>query len=76
VHIVAKRGDSVYLRFLLQPAPTPICKTTDGNSPMMIAANAGTSRASRVLLTYKANVNLRNAKGGNSADPRGPASQP
>lgn len=63
LHIVAKRGDSVYLRFLLQRGANANLLDRDGNSAMMDAVGSGYVEGVQILLTYKANVNLRNSKG-------------
>jgi ankyrin repeat protein len=63
LHIVVKRGDAVYLRFLLQREANPNILDGQGNSPMMLAVNTGFVEGVQILLTYKANVNQRNAQG-------------
>lgn len=63
LHIVVRRGDTTYLRFLLQRDANPNLQDKDGNSPMMLATNLGFDEGVRILITYKANVNLRNDRG-------------
>jgi len=63
LHIVAKRGDAVYLRFLLQKQANPNLQDGRGNTPLIVAVNAGFVEAIKILVLYKANVNMGNASG-------------
>jgi ankyrin repeat protein len=63
LHIVARRGDATYLRFLLQKGANPNIQDDKGNTPMLVAATAGYLEGVTILATYKANVNLGNASG-------------
>lgn len=66
LHIIVRKGDeqsAVYLRFLLQHDANPDLPDRDGNTPMMVAINSGYAEGVKILLTYKAKVNQRNAKG-------------
>ncbi|MBO9714755.1 ankyrin repeat domain-containing protein [Sphingomonas sp.] len=63
LHIVAKKGSTVYLRFLLQRDANPNIQDNQGNTPMMVAVNHDYVEGVQILITYKANVNLRNSKG-------------
>jgi ankyrin repeat protein len=63
LHIVVKRGDGTYLRFLLAKGADPNLRDAKGNSPLMIAASEGEIDLMQVLLTAKANVNLANSSG-------------
>lgn len=63
LHIVVKRGDATYLRFLLARGADPNLKDGKGNTPMMVAANIGEVGMIEILVTAKANVNLANSSG-------------
>lgn len=63
LHIVAKNGDPVYLRYLIQKGANPNIQDGAGNSPMMIAVNNGWDEGVGILITYHANVNLPNNSG-------------
>lgn len=63
LHIIAQKGDAVYLRFLIQKGANPNLQDGAGNSPMMIAVNSGFDEGVSILITYKANVNLTNNSG-------------
>lgn len=63
LHIVTRRGDTVYMRFFLQRQANPNSQDGRGNTAMMLAANVGFIEGVRMLITYKANVNLGNSSG-------------
>jgi uncharacterized protein len=63
LHIIAKHGDPVYLRYLIQKGANPNIQDGEGNSPMMIAVNNGWDEGVEILITYHANVNLANNSG-------------
>jgi ankyrin repeat protein len=63
LHIIARNGDAVYLRYLIQKGANPNIQDAAGNSPMMIAVNSGFEDGVRILITYRANVNLPNNSG-------------
>ena len=63
LHIVAKNGDAVYLRFLIQKGANPNIQDGTGNTPMMIAIASGFDEGVSILITYHANVNLANNSG-------------
>jgi ankyrin repeat protein len=63
LHIVAKNGDPVYMRYLIQKGANPNIQDANGNSPMMIAVNSGFDEGVGILITYHANVNLPNNSG-------------
>lgn len=63
LHIVAKNGDPVYLRYLIQKGGNPNIQDATGNTPMMIAVNSGFDEGVGILITYHANVNLPNNSG-------------
>lgn len=63
LHIVIKRGDSLYLRYLLTKGADPNLRDGKGNTPMMLAIDGGENGLVDVLLAWKANPNLGNAAG-------------
>jgi len=63
LHIVAKRGDETYLRFLLQKGADPNLKDGRGNTPLLLAVNGGHADLIPVLVAGRANVNLANGAG-------------
>jgi len=63
LHIVARRGDETYLRFLLQKGADPNLKDGRGNTPLLIAVNAGHESLIPILTAARANVNLGNGAG-------------
>ncbi len=63
LHIVARRSDAVYLRFLLQKGANPDLQDSSGNTAAMIAIESGFVEAIPILQRYKANMNLGNARG-------------
>ncbi|WP_431469203.1 ankyrin repeat domain-containing protein [Sphingosinithalassobacter sp. LHW66-3] len=63
LHIVAKRKDLTYLRFLLQRGANPDIRDSDGNSPMMLSANLRWLEGIEALIAKGADVNLANTRG-------------
>lgn len=63
LHIVAKRGDTLYTRFLLQKGANPNLRDAKGNTPLLLAVTAGQESVVLLLIAGKANVNLGNAAG-------------
>lgn len=63
LHIVVKRGDPVYTRFLLQRGANPNLRDGKGNTPLMAAVSAGAGSIVPLLITGKANVNIANDSG-------------
>ncbi|WP_231621612.1 ankyrin repeat domain-containing protein [Sphingomonas sp. 37zxx] len=63
LHIVAKRSDATYLRFLLQKGANPNMTDERGNTPMMLAVENGFSEGIDALKTYKADPNIANHSG-------------
>lgn len=63
LHIVAKKGDATYLRFLIQKGANPNLSDGRGNTPMILAVMSGFDEGVDILITYKANINLGNSSG-------------
>ncbi|MGJ3648309.1 ankyrin repeat domain-containing protein [Sphingomonas sp. GlSt437] len=63
LHIVAKRSDATYTRFLLQHGADPNLRDSRGNTPLMVAVELGADGVVNALIEYKANVNLGNDGG-------------
>ncbi|WP_326523700.1 ankyrin repeat domain-containing protein [Sphingomonas sp.] len=63
LHIVTRRGDVTYIRFLLSRGAAINSQDARGNSPLVIAVNGNCRECVDVLLTRKANVNLANTSG-------------
>ena len=63
LHIVAKRGDATYTRFLLQQGADANLRDGRGNTPLMAAVNGGSEPIVQILIAAKADANLANASG-------------
>ncbi len=63
LHIVARNGNLTYLRFLLAKGANPNIQDNRGNTPALLAVEAGSSEAIDALAARKANLNLGNASG-------------
>lgn len=63
LHIVVKRGDETYLRYLLQKGADPNLRDGRGNTPLLLAVAGGHAGLIPVLVAGKANVNLGNGSG-------------
>lgn len=63
LHIVAKRGDEKYLRYLLQQGANPNLKDGKGNTAMILAILLGQDQLVPILIDGKANLNLANSSG-------------
>ncbi len=63
LHIVAKNGNIVYLRFLLAKGANPDIQDNRGNTPALIAVASGSVDAIAALAARKANLNLGNSSG-------------
>ncbi|KQM22552.1 hypothetical protein ASE73_13620 [Sphingomonas sp. Leaf24] len=63
LHIVAKNGNLTYLRFLLAKGANPNIQDNRGNTPALLAVEAGSVEAINALVARKANLNLGNSSG-------------
>jgi ankyrin repeat protein len=63
LHIVVKRGDATYLRYLLSKGADPNVRDNAGNTPMMLAVQGGEPALIDILALVKANANLGNSGG-------------
>jgi len=63
LHIVIKRGDATYLRYLLQKGADPNLRDGKGNTPMLLAAQLSQADMIPILAAAKANPNLANSAG-------------
>lgn len=63
LHIVVKRGDATYLRYLLSKGADPNIRDNAGNTPMMLAVQEGEPALIDILALVKANANLGNSGG-------------
>lgn len=63
LHIVVKRGDGTYLRYLLQKGADPNLRDGRGNTPLLLAVQTGQADLIPVLVAARANPNLGNQSG-------------
>ena len=63
LHIVIKRGDEVYLRFLLQKGADANLRDGKGNTPLLLAVTLGQTDMIPILTAAGANPNLANSAG-------------
>lgn len=63
LHLVVRRQDSTYLNYLLARGADPNLKNNRGETPILIAANLGSTDIIENLVKHGANVNLGNASG-------------
>jgi len=63
LHIVIKRGDETYLRFLLQKGADANLRDGKGNTPLLLAVTMGQTGMIPILTAAKANPNLGNSAG-------------
>ncbi len=63
LHIVVKRGDDKYLRYLLQKSADPNLRDGRGNTPLLLAVQLGQRELVPILLAARANPNLGNQSG-------------
>jgi uncharacterized protein len=63
LHIVTKRGDVTYMRFLLARGANPNMQDQQGNTPLLLAVNNSCGECIDALTAKRANVNLGNSAG-------------
>ena len=63
LHLVVKRGDDTYLRFLLSRGADPNLRDGRGNTPLLLAVQFGQTGMIDTLVAARANPNLANASG-------------
>ncbi|MBN8849907.1 MULTISPECIES: ankyrin repeat domain-containing protein [unclassified Sphingomonas] len=63
LHIVIKRGDDMYLRYLLSRGADPNLRNGKGDTPLLMAIQYGQNALVDTLLLVKANPNLANSAG-------------
>jgi ankyrin repeat protein len=63
LHIVVKRGDPTWLRFLLQHGADPNLRDDSGVTPALLAVNQNQEPCLQVLIDAKADVDLANNRG-------------
>jgi ankyrin repeat protein len=63
LHIVVKRGDDKYLRYLLQKSADPNLRDGKGNTPLLLATQLGQRDLVPILIAARANPNLGNQSG-------------
>lgn len=63
LHIVVKRGDAMYLRFLLAKGADPNLRDRKGQTPLVLAVIGGQAELIPILVAARANPNLGNSAG-------------
>jgi ankyrin repeat protein len=63
LHIVVKRSDNTWLRFLLQHGADPNARDNSGTTPLMLAVSQNCLACVETLIDAKANVDLPNNRG-------------
>jgi len=63
LHIVTRRNDSTYIRFLTSRGASVNAQDARGNTPLLVAVNGNCGECVEALLARRANVNLGNASG-------------
>ena len=63
LHMVVRRGDTTYTRFLLQHGADPNIRNNQGDTPAMVAVTEGEEPCLQVLIDGKADLNLANDRG-------------
>jgi ankyrin repeat protein len=63
LHIVVRRGDATYTRFLLQRGADPNIRNKQGDTPAMLAVTENEEPCLQALIAGKANVNVTNDRG-------------
>lgn len=63
VHIVIKRRDDTWLRYLLGEGANPNIRDKKGNTPLIACAHIGFAEGMNALIANRADVNLANDQG-------------
>lgn len=63
LHIVVKRADATYANYLLGKGADPNARDARGNTPLILAVNAGAGDLIPILVRARANPNLGNSSG-------------
>jgi len=63
LHIVVRRHDDLWTRFLLSKGANPDVRDSQGNTPLIVAAQLGFPEGTAALIDGKANVNAPNDSG-------------
>jgi len=63
LHLVIRRGDETYLRYLLSRGADPNLRNGKGDTPLLLAIQFGQNALVDTLLLVKANPNLANSAG-------------
>lgn len=63
LHIVTKRSDALWIRFLTQNGANPNIRDKDGNTPIQIAVIVGPIDSVEALIKAGADINSTNASG-------------
>lgn len=63
LHIVIRRGDTTYLRYLLQKGADANLRDGRGNTPLVLAVQQGHAEMIPILVAARANPNLGNSAG-------------
>ena len=63
LHVVIRRQDSLYLRFLLGHGADPNLRDGKGNTPLLIAVDTGFASGVTILLGFNASIDLANSSG-------------
>lgn len=63
LHLLVSHSNALFFQYLLQKGADPNIRDGSGNTPLILAAQAGREDLVQLLLTYKANINLGNSSG-------------
>ncbi|WP_267394869.1 MULTISPECIES: ankyrin repeat domain-containing protein [unclassified Sphingomonas] len=63
LHLLVSHSNSLFFQYLLQKGADPNIRDSAGNTPLILAAQAGREDLVQLLLAYKANINLGNSAG-------------
>lgn len=63
LHIVARRRDSMWLRYLLSQGADPEIRARNGDTPLIVASRVGFGEGADILLAKRAKVDAANRQG-------------